>query len=68
MSSMDAAEVDYQITLPIPPYLTFEDIQSCGNKRIIPFTGVDFSREETNKEFGDRIQTQLENDVTNGAK
>lgn len=29
IDSMDAANVDLQITLPIPPYLTFEDIRNC---------------------------------------
>ncbi len=27
MTSMQAAGVDYQITLPIPPYLTFDNLK-----------------------------------------
>ncbi len=68
INSMDAAWVEYQVTLPIPPYLTFEDIQKSNNNRIIPFTGIDFSRKETDNEFANRVETQLESDVQNGAK
>lgn len=72
ISSMDSAWVDYQITLPIPPYLTFEDILSSESNRIIPFTGVDFRgvdfTQESQNEFWDRIETQLQNDFMRWSK
>lgn len=70
--SMDAAGVQYQVTLPIPPYLTFNDVLSANNTRIIPFTGVDFQgidfAHETENEFADRIEKQLKLDFQNWAK
>lgn len=67
IASMDTSWVDYQIALPIPPYLTFDDLQWVHD-RIIPFTGVDFTKDETDNQFGDRIRGQFARDVANGAK
>lgn len=72
LASMDAAWVDHQVTLPIPPYLTFDDILSASNRRIIPFTGVDFRgvdfNQESENEFGDRVERQLLLDFERWAK
>ncbi len=67
IASMDAAWVDYQIALPIPPYLTFDDLTWVHN-RIIPFTGVDFTQQEADSQFQDRIVAQFANDILQGAK
>ncbi len=43
--SLDASGVTQTCCLPIPPYVTFEDIQKADDQRIIPFTGIDFTKE-----------------------
>jgi uncharacterized protein len=49
--------------MPIPPYVCFEDLNKVAKQddRIIPFTGLDFTRPE-------KIAQDLERDVKNGAK
>ena len=41
--SLDASGVTYTCCLPIPPYVTFDDVRSIMDRRVIPFTGVDFT-------------------------
>jgi len=43
--SLDASGVTQTCCLPIPPYVTFEDIKEANDERIIPFTGIDFTKE-----------------------
>ncbi|MEW6443031.1 MAG: amidohydrolase family protein [bacterium] len=61
--SMDQAGVQQTVCLPIPPYLTFEDLRKAAQQDpgIIPFTGVDFTRS------GD-VQASLAADVAAGAR
>lgn len=61
--SMDDAGVVKSACMPIPPYLTFEDLKRAQMKDqgIIPFTGVDYTTD-------DDIESVLKNDVAHGAK
>jgi predicted TIM-barrel fold metal-dependent hydrolase len=61
--SMDDADIQMAVCLPIPPYLTFEDLKRARelDERIIPFSGVDFTRQYN-------IESSLRQDVTQGAK
>ncbi len=45
--SLDASRVQYTCCLPIPPYVTFENMREAAlvDSRVIPFTGIDFSDE-----------------------
>lgn len=44
-SSLDAAEIGRAVCLPIPPNVTFADLEKAARRepRIIPFSGVDFA-------------------------
>lgn len=61
--SMDAAGVDKSACMPIPPHVTFTDLHKASKEedRVIPFTGVDFTRKYD-------LESQLRKDVQNGAK
>ncbi len=61
--SMDKAGVDKMVCLPVPPYVTFEDLKRAAeiDPGVIPFTGVDFTREYD-------IQEALSADVAAGAR
>jgi hypothetical protein len=61
--SMDAAGVDKMVCLPVPPYVTFEDLKRAAetDPGVIPFTGVDFTRDYD-------IQAVFHADVSAGAK
>lgn len=61
--SMDEAGMDKTVCLPVPPYVTFNDLKTAqkSDPRIIPFTGVDYTREYD-------IESSLEEDVAQGAK
>ncbi len=59
--SLEASGVTQTCCLPIPPYVTFEDIQEAKDKRIIPFTGVDFTKEYN-------LEQTLARQVQEGAK
>jgi uncharacterized protein len=61
--SMDEAGVTLSACMPIPPYLTFDDLRKAQEKepRVIPFTGVDYTKD-------DDIQSALNEDVKHGAK
>lgn len=59
--SLDSSGVTQTCCLPIPPYVTFEDIVTAGDDRIIPFTGVDFTREYD-------VRKTLARHVSHGAK
>ena len=61
--SMDAAGVSRSVALPVPPHVGFSDLQAAAQKdpAIIPFTGVDFSREYD-------VATALAAEVAAGAK
>jgi uncharacterized protein len=61
--SMDEASVFASACMPIPPYLTFDDLKKARQKepRVIPFTGIDYTREYD-------IAAALDEDVKNGAK
>ncbi|MGD0276920.1 MAG: amidohydrolase family protein [Syntrophales bacterium] len=60
---MEDAGVSYNACMPIPPYLTFGDLKKAAekDKRIIPFTGVDFSNNHD-------ASSVLSGDVAAGAK
>lgn len=62
-SSMDAAGVVKSACMPIPPYLTFEDLKKAQrlDGGIIPFTGVDYTRPH-------EIASALCDDVSQGAR
>ena len=61
--SMDENRITASACMPIPPYLKFSDLKSVSreNSRIIPFTGVDFTR-------GYDVEEVLRSDVVSGAK
>lgn len=61
--SMDAAGVNKSACMPIPPYLTFDDLRDAQKKepRIIAFTGIDYTKEYD-------VASSLEKDVKQGAK
>ena len=44
-SSLDEAEISHAVCLPIPPNVTFADLEKAARRepRIIPFTGVDYA-------------------------
>jgi len=59
--SLDASGVTLTCCLPIPPYVTFEDIKEAKDNRIIPFTGVDFTKKYD-------LESTLARQVQEGAK
>ena len=59
--SLDASGVTQTCCLPIPPYVTFEDIKAADDTRIIPFTGIDFTKEYD-------LENTLAHHVQEGAK
>ena len=61
--SMDEAGITKTACMPIPPFLTFEDLRRAKEKddSVIPFTGIDFTEI-------DNAAAQLKNDVEQGAK
>jgi predicted TIM-barrel fold metal-dependent hydrolase len=61
--SMDKAGVDKTVCLPVPPYVTFDDLRRAAeiDPGVIPFTGVDFTCD-------DDIQAVLRADVATGAR
>ena len=61
--SMDAAGVDKMVCLPVPPYVTFDDLRRAAeiDPGVIPFTGVDFTGDED-------IHAVLRRDVDAGAR
>lgn len=61
--SMDRSGVDKMVCLPVPPYVTFDDLKRAAemDPGVIPFTGVDFTREHD-------VQAALAADVSAGAK
>lgn len=61
--SMDEAGVFASACMPIPPYLTFEDLKRAKEKepRVIPFTGIDYTKDYD-------MAAALTEDVKNGAK
>ena len=62
-ASMDAAGVDKSVCMPIPPYVTFDDLEKARQKDdgIIAFTGVDYTRKYD-------VASALKADVSKGAK
>ncbi len=56
-------KVDFQVCMPIAPYLTFEDLVEAASlePRIIPFTSIDFTRTHD-------VGEKLKQDVVNGAR
>jgi len=61
--SMDRTGVDKMVCLPLPPYVTFDDLRRAAelDAGVIPFTGVDFSRDYD-------FQGALRADVAAGAR
>ncbi len=61
--SMRETNIEQSVCLPIPPYLTFGDLHHTipQNKGIIPFTGVDFTRQYD-------VESVLTQDVQAGAR
>ena len=61
--SMDEAGITKTACMPIPPFLTFDDLRRAKEKDdgVIPFTGVDFTEL-------DNVAAKLKNDVEQGAK
>ena len=52
--SLDESRISHGVCLPIPPNVRFADLAEAGRRdpRIVPFTGVDFTRSEGG-ELGD---------------
>ncbi len=44
-ASLDEAEISHAVCLPVPPNLTFGDLESAARKdpRVVPFTGFDYT-------------------------
>lgn len=63
LRDMDRHGVRMSACMPIPPYVTFDDLKRAAEKndRIIPFTGVDFTRKYD-------VDAALAQDVANGAR
>jgi predicted TIM-barrel fold metal-dependent hydrolase len=63
---MDRYGVVKSACMPIPPYLTFDDLKAAAKKDdgIIPFTGVDFLA----KFDKDKVRAKLKKDVGEGAR
>lgn len=61
--SMGAAGIVKSACMPVPPYVTFEDLRLAREKDagIIPFTGIDYTREYD-------MAAALKHDVAQGAK
>lgn len=61
--SMDESGVTKTVCMPIPPYVTFDDLAAAAarDNGVIPFTGIDFSK-------SDLIEKSLARDVANGAR
>jgi predicted TIM-barrel fold metal-dependent hydrolase len=61
--SMDESGVIFSTCMPLPPHVTFEDLRDAAaeDPGIIPFTGIDFTREYD-------IDSALARDVKSGAK
>ena len=61
--NMEKHGIHRSACMPIPPYVTFEDLKRAAEKdeRIIPFTGVDFTRKYN-------VDAALAQDVANGAR
>ncbi len=47
--SLDEAGISHAVCLPIPPHVCFDDLMKAreGDARIVPFTGVDYTRDES---------------------
>lgn len=60
---MYKAGVDKMVCLPVPPYVTFDDLRRAAelDPGVIPFTGVDFTRDYD-------IQGTLRSDLSAGAR
>jgi len=61
--NMDKHGIHMSACMPIPPYVTFSDLKRAAEKdeRIIPFTGVDFTRKHD-------VDAALAQDVAAGAQ
>jgi hypothetical protein len=61
--SMDAAGVAKSVCMPIPPYVTFDDLRRAQAKDdgVIAFTGIDYTKTYD-------MPSALKNDVEQGAK
>ncbi len=61
--SMDSAAINFSVSLPVPPYVTFADLKAAADKdsSILPYTGIDFTREYD-------VEAELAEDVKAGAK
>ncbi len=62
-NSMEETGVTYSICLPVPPHVTFADLQPVADEvpGVIPFTGVDYNRDR-------KLGIALEADVKAGAR
>jgi uncharacterized protein len=62
-TSMDSAGVNRAVCMPIPPYVTFDDLARVAeaDESILPFTGVDFTGSND-------VAGQLSADVARGAR
>jgi predicted TIM-barrel fold metal-dependent hydrolase len=63
LQSMEQVGISHSVALPVPPNLTFDDLlpAAADNSSLIPYTGVDFSREYD-------VHSALKQDVQAGAK
>jgi hypothetical protein len=61
--SLDATGISHTVALPVPPYVTFADLAPAAaqDPRVIPFTGVDYTR-------GEDSGPGLDADVAAGAR
>jgi len=57
------ANIDFSVSLPVPPYVTFADLKTAADKdsSILPFTGIDFTKDYD-------VDAALAEDVKAGAK
>lgn len=64
--SMSDSHIAQAVCLPIPPFQSFNDLKRVQNldKRIITFTGVDFTKQI---DLG-KLEAQFKIDIQNGAK
>ena len=61
--NMDKHGIHMSACMPIPPYVTFDDLKRAAGKdeRVIPFSGVDFTKEYD-------VDAALARDVADGAR
>ena len=63
--SMDDNGIEASACMPVPPFLTFDDLNKAAQKepRLIPFTGVDFTEKgaETSSHYSKDVPDRQKN-------